>query len=308
MVELAPNTFRQCAAAPALATMTGQLAEAEQLTEQAFLQVGRQVEEGHRRTLALAELAESALQLDAEETAEQTVACILQQTVHNSTWLAMCLQQRSAELAGSFGELVAALQFQDITRQRLQHIRQALAGLESAVAGGTADDAATVEICQLQHDQLQLAIHEFCGAIGLLDEHLLGMVGNVQTLAEDICAALLAGSNQESARIANIGHQAVEIGAGLQLARIGSDIRRQFLAQVEPVLAGLIALAREHGGAALIAGNGHSLNDLQKHYTMMSERVVHQRFLQQHEDRHADGARPAPGSAAHDFGDNVDLF
>ena len=43
------------------------------------------------------------------------------------------LQRHSTELSTSFGELVAALQFQDITRQRLQHIAQTLQELSVRV-------------------------------------------------------------------------------------------------------------------------------------------------------------------------------
>jgi hypothetical protein len=291
-----------------LQAMAGRLAAVDLLTEQAFLQVGRQVEEGRRRALGLANLAEQALPLDAGETNEQTIALLRQQAGLNATWLSMHLQQHSAKLAGSFGELVAALQFQDITRQRLQHIRQALGGLESAIADGTADDAAIAKICQLQHDQLQLAIHEFCGALGRLDDNLLGMAGNVQALAEATCTALLAGSNQERALNAAISEQAAEIGHGLRTARAGIDIRGQFLAQVEPVLTEFLTLTREHGGAERMTGDGQALDGLQKRYTMMSERVVHLRFMQEHALPSNDGAQSEPAAAASQLDDNIELF
>jgi hypothetical protein len=369
-----------------------------------------------------------------------------------STDRASRLQQSSVELAGSFGELVAALQFQDITRQRLQHISEALDGLAAALSANAASGQEIAEVCQLQHDQLLLAIEEFGGALLRLDQNLLGMAGIVQGLADETGAALCAGNSDDctriapalqavsrclenvqtthlaagqgvfavcqavrdvaglageieqlgeemqllaqnaavsaahgavqavgltviagniqilaetsgrlavamvdgcrqiseqaealdardqqfdtreanlgvlleeartligrlddgrqllDARIATIGQEAVEIGTGLNTARAGIDIRRQFLAQVEPLLAELPTMARELGGAVPIAGDNHTLNGLHKHYTMMSERVVHQRFLQQHAERRHSGARSVPAAPTQHFGDNVEIF
>src|SRR5512145_2649577 len=57
-----------------------------------------------------------------------------------------------------------------------------------------------------------------------------------------------------------------------------------------------------------MACDNRPLDDLQKHYTMMSERVVHQHFLRQHvPPRHNDG-RATAESATGCLGDNVELF
>jgi hypothetical protein len=126
--------------------------------------------------------------------------------------------------------------------------------------------------------------------------------------ARTLIARLDDGRQELDTRITAIGEQAVEIGHGLRAAQAEIDIRRKFLAQVEPVLAGFLDLVREHGGEERSAGDLHALDDLQKHYTMMSERFVHQRFLQQHALSRHDGGRPGAGGAARQLGDNVELF
>jgi len=313
--------------------MVERLAAIDELTEQAFLQVGVQVRDGQRRAVALTELAEQALQSGVNDSAEQTVARLQLLTERSALWLTeaceqsrmICailkalernvdslsvplrnlakvvktlqalrvatrieaarshghgamvlglelqnlgkamqekleliaerrevlatlrqrataiveqaqagplleadgeirqarlllgrvstqcvrtavhttrLQQRSAELAENYGELVAALQFQDITRQRLQHIRGALDGLCSTFLAKDGEEPATGDICHLQHDQLTLAVGEFCEAIERLEQNLRGMADGVRSLADDARAALFSGSNEQCAQIA----------------------------------------------------------------------------------------------------------
>jgi methyl-accepting chemotaxis protein len=558
--------------------MTERLAGVDQLTEQTFLQVGGQVQEGRRRSVALAELAERALQPDEHETAEQMVDRLQLLTERSALWLteardqsqmirtilhalerdvdtlsaplrelaklvktlqalrvatrieaarshaqgaqvlglelyhlgrlmeeklaqivercevlatlrrratameeqaqagplraadneirqarlllgrvaSRCflaaehtvrLQQRSTEPAENFGELVAALQFQDITRQRLQHICGALDELRTALLAEGEVKPAVGNICRLQHDQLTWAVGEFCDAVERLERNLQGMTDGVGSLAADARKALVAGSNEQSAliapslqavtrcleevqtahlaaaqavfavcqavrdvaaltgeieqlgeemqllaqnaavsaahgsertagltviagniqalaeeagrhavamadgcrrvsvqaealdardqpcdnreadlgglleeartlierldagsqlldaKIAAIGRLVAELGDDMQTTLAGLDIRRQFLAQATPVLEELHALAGEHGAAAPEGDDRCMLLNLRDRYTMMSEREVHQRFLQR-----AEGAQPMAELSAHGFGSNVELF
>lgn len=316
-----------------LQAIAGQLAGIDQLTEEAFLRIGRQAGEGHRRAMALTGLAEEALQPGERESAEQTVARLQLLTERSALWLsealgrsamicgtlnvlgrevetlhqplrelanvvktlqalrvatrieaarshghgalvlgqelqslgvlmqeklelitarcevlatlrqralaiearaqagplreadgeirqsrlllgrvaAQCIrtsdqtarmQENSRTLTENFGELIAALQFQDITRQRLQHVRRALEGLLSALLEEAGRAPAVGSICQLQHEQLAWAVAEFCEATGRLDRNLRKMAAGVQLLADDARAALMAGSSEQCARIA----------------------------------------------------------------------------------------------------------
>jgi methyl-accepting chemotaxis protein len=104
------------------------------------------------------------------------------------------LKERSDEVKRNFGEIVAALQFQDITRQRLEHVRKTLDSLgrhlerfEQRTDFSNDREAAGLFgcICQLQHDQLALAGQEFLGAADNLTENLQGMALNVEMMSGD---------------------------------------------------------------------------------------------------------------------------
>jgi hypothetical protein len=110
------------------------------------------------------------------------------------------LHRHSTELATSFGELVAALQFQDITRQRLQHIAQTLAELGARQQGDA--DPAVRALCRLQYEQLQWAVAEFDAAVDRLEVNLRRMADDVQLLARETGAAIMAGSEEQCALVA----------------------------------------------------------------------------------------------------------
>lgn len=111
------------------------------------------------------------------------------------------LKERSDEVKRNFGEIVAALQFQDITRQRLEHVRKALDSLgrhlerfEQRNDFSKDMEAAGLFgcICQLQHDQLDLAGQEFLEAADKLTENLQGMALNVELMSGDTKTLLKA--------------------------------------------------------------------------------------------------------------------
>ncbi len=104
------------------------------------------------------------------------------------------LKSRSDQVNLHFGEIVAALQFQDITRQRLEHVRKALDSLGRHLErfSQRTDFSKDREaaglfccICQLQHDQLALAENEFLTAVDSLSENMQAMGANVVLMAED---------------------------------------------------------------------------------------------------------------------------
>ena len=104
------------------------------------------------------------------------------------------LKDRSDDVTQSFEEMISALQFQDITRQRLEHVQNALSGLGQHLDkfSDRSDFSFDAEasrlfgrICRLQHDQLKLASQEFLAAADNLSENLRGMVGSVISMATD---------------------------------------------------------------------------------------------------------------------------
>jgi len=115
------------------------------------------------------------------------------------------LSERSGDVTQNFGEIISALQFQDITRQRLEHVQNALTGLGqhldkfSQRSDFSRDEEAARlfgRICRLQNDQLTLAKAEFLTAADNLAENLHGMVASVVSMAED---------TRELSRAASVG-------------------------------------------------------------------------------------------------------
>lgn len=104
------------------------------------------------------------------------------------------LKECSDEVAQSFGEMIVALQFQDITRQRLEHVQKALAGLgehvdrlKNSSVGSNEDNISRLfrKICRLQYDQLNFACEEFMSAAGNLTSSLRSMSSSVFSMAQD---------------------------------------------------------------------------------------------------------------------------
>jgi len=104
------------------------------------------------------------------------------------------LKDSSDGVTRSFGEMVSALQFQDITRQRLEHVQKALNNLgrhlrQFSQRQDLSNDAEAERlfgsICRLQYDQLDLACREFVDAADNLAVNLDGMSTNVVAMASD---------------------------------------------------------------------------------------------------------------------------
>lgn len=127
------------------------------------------------------------------EQARHLLNALMEDCLEAGQWTGR-LKSRSEEVAQSFGELIVALQFQDITRQRLEHVEKALSALgmhtekmqQSNVETNIEDVTRLYQsICRLQHDQLNLACDEFMKAAGNLANNLHMMTSSVLSMAED---------------------------------------------------------------------------------------------------------------------------
>lgn len=127
------------------------------------------------------------------EKARGLLAVIVANSIETEQWTGR-LRERSSEVTQSFGEMISALQFQDITRQRLEHVQKALTGLSQHLekfshrSDFSHDEEASRLfgcICRLQNNQLNLASQEFLTAAGNLSENLRGLVGSVISMADD---------------------------------------------------------------------------------------------------------------------------
>ena len=285
MLDQLPASDRHIAGTLSLPAMAGLLDEAERLTEQAFLTLGDRIEDGHRQALELVDLAARLLRGGAGDEVPR-------------------LQQHAGQLAGNFAELVAALQFQDITRQRMEHVRAALAEL---LGGGAAAAAALAGVCRLQFDQLQAACGDFLQALERIDARLEGMAAAVEALVDATCAALSMSAVAGDELFQRFDRKAAGLGDALRAARGGTSLRSAFLARVVPVLAGLEAMAEESAGLLQPDADSRVLGGLAARYTMMSERDIHRRFVEG-EERPPRRDEPAADAGGHGLGSNVELF
>ena len=147
-------------------------------------------------SLAMEEAAQSgAIRIASREVekARGLLTDFMTNCIETGQWTTR-LSERSHDVTQNFGEMISALQFQDITRQRLDHVQNALTGLGqhlekfSQRSDFSRDEEASRlfgRICRLQNEQLSLASQEFLAAADNLSENLHGMVASVVSMVED---------------------------------------------------------------------------------------------------------------------------
>lgn len=130
---------------------------------------------------------------------------------------------RWKHISGSVGEVVSSLQFHDITRQRMEHVREGLMELmeeqgkaegimngkspvpwprlgrrESNGKGDTAEVMSkAMATCELQAAQLQHAREDLAGAVERIGENLYCISSEISVLSEDIQKAAGASGEEE---------------------------------------------------------------------------------------------------------------
>lgn len=142
--------------------------------------------------------------------ARRILAAFLETFQETGHWTGR-LKVSSDGVTRSFSEIVAALQFQDITRQRLEHVQKALNNLNQHLEKYShrqdfSNDAEAERlfggICRLQHDQLHLASREFIDAAGNLATNLDDMSNSVVAMASDTRSLLRVSDDASGNRYA----------------------------------------------------------------------------------------------------------
>lgn len=148
------------------------------------------------RSIAMEDVAQAgSIKAASQEVskARQLLGDFLDTCLETGKWTDR-LKVRSESVSNSFGEIVAALQFQDITRQRLEHVQHALENLGEHLTHFThrkdfRHDAEVERlfgcICKLQHEQLDYTASEFVIAADSLTLHLEEMVTSVVAMSDD---------------------------------------------------------------------------------------------------------------------------
>ena len=94
--------------------------------------------------------------------------------------------QEYHEVSAAIGDLVTAIQFQDITRQQVEHVAEALRKLRPAVEGAArngSQDRLNAALA-LQSSQLANAAQIFASSVGRIERDLDSIAGRVREMAE----------------------------------------------------------------------------------------------------------------------------
>lgn len=189
------------------------------------------------------------------EKARQILGRLLETCIETGVWTDR-LKDCSVNVTENFGEMIAALQFQDITRQRLDHVNRALGKLGQQMdafcqrTDFSKDNEAEklfANICKLQHDQLDFAVHEFVKATESLSVNLQSMAASIISMAGDTkelarlsegdadhsFAAILAALNSIASHLTEASH--THHLAESNLAEVNAGIREisELVAEVE---------------------------------------------------------------------------
>lgn len=111
------------------------------------------------------------------------------------------LSRRSREIADSTGEVVMSVQFHDITRQQIEHVRVALDELcGQLTAGHPADEQRhlVTGVCRIQSAQLRHTRGELVAAVTRIMENLTALAENVEALSRDCREVSGAGAGAEN--------------------------------------------------------------------------------------------------------------
>lgn len=133
---------------------------------------------------------------------------------HNSTKALKTLSVRWDELSRNFGKVVSSVQFHDITRQRIEHVRDALSELTEPLQGSGAGEngkkgksnsgidtgriTLVADTCELQAVQLRHARDELVTAVRTIIENTRNIVRNVKEMTDE--TGLLVGVNGNDGR------------------------------------------------------------------------------------------------------------
>jgi methyl-accepting chemotaxis protein len=256
------------------------------------------------RSISMEEIAQSgSIRVASGEVnkARRVLADFLDTFLETGHWTGR-LKGSSDGVTRSFSEIVAALQFQDITRQRLEHVEKALNNLgrhlqKFSERQDFSNDAEAERlfgcICRLQHDQLELASREFVDAAENMTKNLNEMSNNVVAMASDTRSLLRvsddANGNRYTVVLSALQSIAVHLektgsthqSTALNLAEVNEGIQKvsllveeiEFVSEEMQLLALNAAISAAHArrqgaGLDVIAQNIQDVAEEACHYAL----------------------------------------
>jgi hypothetical protein len=116
---------------------------------------------------------------------------------HNTTsGSAQAIEQGTKKIASSIADIVMSMQFHDITRQQIEHVKEVLMSLCTRIKEGghtTEEVAAFVrDVCSLQHAQIRQSKEELTNAVANIIHNLktiVTSVGEIQKVTQNVASA-----------------------------------------------------------------------------------------------------------------------
>ena len=138
----------------------------------------------------------------------------------------------SSEIAASIAEVVTSLQFHDITRQQIEHVKEALDDMAALLAAPAGDPARAAgeaaDVCELQEAQLAHARDELVSAVRRVVENLREIARKESRMSDE--TRVMAGSADQAGssffaemesgmgQVAEVLSQSAEANRGLTAA------------------------------------------------------------------------------------------
>ena len=128
------------------------------------------------------------------------------------------VRARSAQEAARVGQAIENLQVNDIASQRVDHVRQALIGLDEVLAedeaAGGDGMALVAAVCRLQQVQLDRTAHDYVAEVDALVANLRGLAGDTRAILDEARAAFSDGTG---GRVSFAGRLEDDIGRAIAL-------------------------------------------------------------------------------------------
>lgn len=137
----------------------------------------------------------------------------------------------SSRMARSIGQVVALIQYQDITRQKMEHTRSAL---EEVVRGGVGRDAEVVGICELQLLQLRNTHRELSDAMAAIGTTLQALSTGSETM--ELHVRQLAGAAGRLEENSNLGQVQRNLAAALSFFEEDLEVEERTFNLLESIL------------------------------------------------------------------------
>lgn len=146
-------------------------------------------------TLASTEAIESMISNQAKLVVDSSLASLYSLTEANESSVKSVqeLSVRYSDISRSIGEIVASLQFHDITRQKVEHVKSALgslckdfANVQNSKVPETQQAERVANVCELQMAQLTRARDEFVAAVKSIIENLRAVAVNVDQICNQM--------------------------------------------------------------------------------------------------------------------------